>query len=205
MRKVILKELSNEQLVQLYKDTNNEIYFSALLENNAGLINKFVKKYVQNDCLIYTFEDITSVIHMAIYQCIPKYDESQCKFITYMYGGIRNHMATYMRKTVRNNSNPKYIKYNSVSIHGKDPDNYKNGFADIVKYESNVFDSAEDVVLANDLLSAIESKASPKQMEIIRLKLQGFTTSQIARRLECSPQAIDINIRRFKQKLSNIY
>lgn len=95
-----MDKLTNEELVELYKNDNNELAFEELYIRNKGLIFE-VKKLFKSSKVI-TKEDIESDCNYAFSKAAQTYATTKnCKFSTYCYAIMRNEVIKSINSATR--------------------------------------------------------------------------------------------------------
>jgi len=158
----------------------DKLAYNKLLSAIAPAIRRFVQGRIFNTDSI---EDIVQEILLAIHKSRHTYDISQ-PFERWMYGVARYKMIDYLRKMTR------YTKKEILS------DSYET----FLPAPSN---SNTEGILSQDLEDALE-QLSDKQRKIIRfMKIDGFSISETAEKMEMSESAVKVAAHRGYKKMQD--
>jgi len=146
------------------------------LEEFDGLARKLAKQH----SYLNEFDDMYQVAKIGIIQAIRTYDSSRgTKLSTHVFSVILSHIRSYNAKNNEIIFQPNYFKSKFV----------REDFESIeYLFTENILEDVElKVLLENAILNL-----STKQKELIELKyLQGFSTSEIAKKWDCSYQNVN--------------
>ena len=161
------------------QDGNKKSY-NALLCAITPALRRFVQGRIFNTDAI---EDIVQEILMAIHKSRQTYDQSQ-PFERWMYGVARYKMIDYLRKMTRHTK--KEILSDQCETFLPQPSN-----------------SNTKGILSKDLENALE-QLSDKQRKIINLmKIDGFSITETAEKMDMSESAVKVAAHRGYKKMQD--
>ncbi|MFJ3388868.1 hypothetical protein [Lysinibacillus sp. NPDC086135] len=95
-----MDKLTNEELVELYQNDNNEMVFEYLYKRNKGLIHKVIKKF--NNVIVISKEDIEDACVLGFVRAVKVYSgENKCKFSSYCYIVMVNEVNVSLNNASR--------------------------------------------------------------------------------------------------------
>ncbi|GAB3890917.1 RNA polymerase sigma factor [Spirosoma agri] len=182
-----MKNLTDEELVKLYVDTENEDYFTTIYKRYFHRIHRKCMQFTQNTTQA---EDLTQDIFLRLFSKLSSYKE-QAKFSTWIYTITRNYCTDYIRL-------PK-IKQVMILEEGWEEEVQSALVSD--ELSGNVFDELTEWQLkrAMKLLPADEQW-------LLKLKyLDDFSIKEIAALFAVTPSAVKMRLKRSRDKLRQLY
>lgn len=169
--------MTNEELIQLYKQGNSES-LQLLLEQNKALIYKVAKRFFTGRDNAIDQEDLIQEGYIGLIKAVEKYnEETEAVFITYAYYWIYKAMHRFMYPT-RNKINNKSMQVNSLNtmVAGIDNDiELQETLAD-----EDIYPGIEESIANKEDYKQVEKmlvsskNINPKALQIVRLRY-GFS------------------------------
>lgn len=159
-----------------------------LIKKYERLVYKIVNKFSPPEGS--TYEDLVQVGRIGLLNAIRNYDTSYgTTFITFAYQCIRAELIKYIRPYLA-------VKRTGgvVSLDLPVPDTENLCIEDILAASVNV----EEEVIANDLLYRL----TEKQPEIVKMRLEGYSQPEIARKVGLSQAEISRKLKKLRKKVS---
>lgn len=92
-----MQDLTNEELIEKYKETFDIKIRNLIVEKNLNLVRMIAYNYSQKSSISY--DDLFQEGIIALINSIEKYDiNSKCKFSTFSYSAIVNQIRRYLSK-----------------------------------------------------------------------------------------------------------
>lgn len=151
-----------------------------LIEDNMKLVFYVINKYYPK---LATNEDIAQCGMLGLCQAAETWDETRSAFSTYAVNGIRKAIVNEVRRQKRHNG------IRSLDDTCKDSE-------DIILKNTIVGDEDVDYI---DIQS-IYKQLNNAEKEILKYRMGGFTTSEIAKKLGCSRQNVSGKLRKIIRK-----
>ena len=173
------KNLSDEQLVSLFIDTQKNLYFEQLYDRYADKVYRKCMSFVKDEAKA---EDFTHDIFMKLVLNIASYKAS-AKFSTWLYSITYNYCIDQLRVA------KKYVEYSL---------DYDFDLA-----EDNDAELAE---LEEQRLRKALQKIVPEEKSILMMKYQDeLSIKEIATTLDISESAVKMRLLRAKERLKKVY
>jgi RNA polymerase sigma-70 factor (ECF subfamily) len=173
------KNLSDEQLVSLFIDTQKNLYFEQLYDRYADKVYRKCMSFVKDEAKA---EDFTHDIFMKLVLNIASYKAS-AKFSTWLYSITYNYCIDQLRVA------KKYVEYSL---------NYDFDLA-----EDNDAELAE---LEEQRLRKALQKIVPEEKSLLMMKYQDeLSIKEIATTLGISESAVKMRLLRAKERLKKVY
>lgn len=169
-----------------------------LFEENEKLvdfvINRYYKNVVEKHGEIY--EDMKQVGLLSLYNATRKFDENKnVKFSTFAVNIIKNDFHNFVRLDLY-----RYVQRDEVdSMNKKMQEDENSTLEDFI----GVYDDTSE--LENGVLEYLKENKSQQVMDIITLLVQGYSTVQIAERLELTKQRVSKVICDLKKELVEVF
>jgi len=191
-----LKEMSNEKLVVMYRESNDEMVLQELITKNTGLLNILANSYVSS-IPHSELEDLVSESYIAMLDAIKDFDENR---------GF--NFSTLLKTYVRQRLNKiYYTETRKKRFTGSIPCSYE-GLVEINKDGDTSFTvECEDItsVEFENLLSTMDF--NDKEQIVVNILMSGGSKGDVAKYLNIAPASVTYYIRRIAKKfeLSGAY
>lgn len=180
MKNTKLKHLKDEELVALYIDTQQNLYFEEIYERYANKVYRKCYSFVYNQAIA---EDFTHDIFLKLIVKIGTFKESS-KFSTWLYSITYNFCMDQIR------------------VNKKNVEGALDGNHDIM--DEN--DEDDLVNMHSDQLGKTLEKIPSDEKALILMKYQDdFSIKEIADTLNITESAVKMRLLRSKDKLRKLY
>ncbi|MGM9631878.1 MAG: sigma-70 family RNA polymerase sigma factor [Eubacteriales bacterium] len=179
-----------DNLITLVKAGDSDA-FSKLAEKYEPMLLKARSTCISEELSEYDIQDIKQEELIAFYRAIISYDvaQSDVEFGLYAKICVTNSMISYKRAIRR--------KSHDISFVGDDMYNFTDPDGEIQK----MYEMRES---ERELGEQIERTLSPYENEVWSYYVNGFSTKEIAIKLNCSEKSIDNAIFRIRKKLRTL-
>lgn len=145
--------------------------FDTLYTNNIKLIYSLANKFYNTGI---EKEDLVGLMNVAFTKAIKSFDPEKAKWTTYFCRAAQNEVLMYLR------TERKLAKGISLDTPVGQDDNAASIGDLVADTNANTEESAIETLRTRELYNIINTKLNERQKEIVTLKLQGKTQSQIA-------------------------
>lgn len=190
----MLKEkMSNEALVATYRDTRDERYLEALMEQNKGLMYMLVDPFVKSIPKA-EYEDLTQEAYIAMVKAVEDFDPT--RGLTFS-----NLLKVYVRQDLSRiyNSETRQKRYS-----GSSDDSYER-LAEINREggsEGSTYFSIEcedfKAVEFRELLASLD--LNEKEAVAVKVLMGGGTKGEVAERLGVTPATANYYFKQIRKK-----
>lgn len=138
-------DLSNEELVNLYQNNQDDIIFETLCLKNIRVFYTFMNKYMF--CLQLEECEFLNVCLETVHRCMLDYSKSSGSFINYLYHALKNNLITFKSADIAGGSlnyGRRLSKYFSIG--------YELGYERPGMYEEEAFKKITQVMIERGLL-----------------------------------------------------
>lgn len=185
--------LSNEALVKLYKESKNEKYLEALINQNKPLMRILIDPYL-GSIPNSEYEDLFSECWIPILNAIEDFDESKgLAFITLLKAYVRqklNRVYTEATRKKRYNGSTA-VSYEALTEINKEGGCEMDTYFEITCEEVTSFEFA-------DLLRSLN--LNEKEQIAVTVLMDGGTKGEVARALNCTPATANYYFKSIKKK-----
>jgi RNA polymerase sigma-70 factor (ECF subfamily) len=174
-----IKNLSDEQLVSLFIESQKNLYFEQLYDRYADKVYRKCMSFVKDEAKA---EDFTHDIFMKLVLNIASYKAS-ARFSTWLYSITYNYCIDQLRVA------KKYVEYS-------------------LEYDFDLAEDndAELVELEEQRLRKALQKIVPEEKSILMMKYQDeLSIKEIATTLDISESAVKMRLLRAKERLKKVY
>lgn len=203
-----LDKLSDEDLVELFKAGNKEVIKVLIQRYSKFLFSKVIPFYIPGG----EREDIIQEAYIGFLKAIEDFDKTKGSFFNFVNICVQRQITTAIKSSNRNKS--KILK-NPISLESNifDEESGEKTLYDYISpsriiqgyyQESSIEDAIIDFIERNRIKETLLSKLTPKEKEILKLRSQGLTYSEIGKRINSTPKAVDNTIQRIKKKIKNL-
>lgn len=193
----MLKEkMTNEELVVAYRDTKDERYLEALIQQNKGLLYRMVEPFVQS-IPNAELDDLTQEAYIPMLRAIEAFDESKgCLFSTM----LRNYVHQYLCRLYGAATCKK--RYNGIL-----PTSYER--LQEIKSEYYLQDQKRHLTADCEDFNSVEFmdfidtlNLSSKEQVAVNVIISGGTKGDVARALKCAPSTVNYYFKNIKKKFT---
>ena len=200
-----IDNLSNEELLELYRKENNQFAITELYNRLIAFRNRTINIYSH---LFYC--DIEAVYDDTFMYCINKYDENNnVKFYTYLFGLLKLKIRTAIRNQIRLESrfaNDNVLKcklYNNYEIDSEDETFLEKYVADKFSVDDELFKEKLYSLIDTFTRNYLKDKSKVRREAVISFLTENATVKELSIKYECSPQYIYEQRKIYRTKLIN--
>lgn len=208
MLKYYFSVLKNPQYIN-YKGKNklfNEEEKNNLIKDYEPLIISIINKkkfYIEGA----EFQDVIQEGRVALFKALNTFDESKdINFSVYAKKVIENHLINVMKKSTNNKNMPLNNAYN-INNQGElnlNDSNARSSQPMPIKSVRSTEEFYMQEESAKLLIDSIVKNLSPLENQILQLKLQELTYTEIAEKLNLTSKVVDNALNRIKNKILNL-
>lgn len=184
---------SNEELVFLYRENENESYLQELITQNTGLLNILVNSYVASIPNAER-EDLISESYIPMLRAIHDFDESLgLSFSNLLKVYVRQHLNRLYNEATRKK---RYTGSTPVSYEGLVEINKEGG-----ETVENFFTvDCEDITSFEfrELLASL--RLNEKEQVAVDVLMAGGTKGEVAKALKCTPATANYYFKSLRKK-----
>jgi len=180
-----LKNLTDEEIVDLIRETNDEKYISILYGRFSNKIYRRAISFVKEANLA---QDLTHDVFMKILLNIGSF-KGKSKFSTWVYSITYNYCIDYLRKRQKER-----IKAN----------NYSNETSDLEEEDAEEFESLREMKVER-LMELMEMVTDHDKMILLMKYQDNMSIKDIQGVFEISESAVKMRINRAKGKIKKLY
>lgn len=203
-----LENLSDEELVDLAKQGNKEAMKVLIKKYSKFLFSKVIPFYIPGA----EREDIVQEAYIGFLKAIQDFDKNKGNFFNFVNLCVQRQITTAIKSSNRNKS--KILK-NPISLESNIFDEgatEKNLYDYIIPskiisgsyQEESIEDNIIDFIEKSKIKESLFSKLTSREKEILKLKSQGFTYNEIAKKMGISPKSVDNALQRIRKKVKSI-
>jgi len=192
-----MEKLTNEELVELYKNDNNELAFDELYMRNIGLVFE-VKKLFKSSKVI-TSEDIKSDCNYAFSRAAQTYSSTRnCKFSTYCFSIMRNEVIKSIKAATRKKRDSSDFTFSYLDANVLDNEGSK--LIDILDVSNkDVLHNKDFIYLHNAIEYAKTWVIDKYHPYLIPLMFREITTNEVAPLIGVSVSTVRYTVLLFKE------
>ena len=208
MLKYYFSVLKNPQYIN-YKGKNklfNEEEKNNLIKDYEPLIISIINKkkfYIEGA----EFQDVIQEGRVALFKALNTFDESKdINFSVYAKKVIENHLINVMKKSTNSKNMPLNNAYN-INNQGElnlNDSNARSSQPMPIKSVRSTEEFYMQEESAKLLIDSIVKNLSPLENQILQLKLQELTYTEIAEKLNLTSKVVDNALNRIKNKILNL-
>lgn len=191
-----LKEMSNERLVVMYRESNDEMILQVLITKNTGLLTILANSYVSS-IPHSELEDLISESYIAMLDAIKDFDENR---------GF--NFSTLLKTYVRQRLNKiYYTETRKKRFTGSIPCSYE-GLVEINKDGDTAFTVECDDITSVEFESLLSTMDfNEKEQIVVNILMSGGSKGEVAKYLNIAPASVTYYIRRIAKKfeLTGVY
>lgn len=191
------KELNDYELIYQVRE-NDEVAYNALIEKYSHLVKMIAKKFLKrNKNLGLEFDDLYQEGMVGVIKALNDYNSSDTLFYTYAQLCAKREMDRIIKAQKRKKM---MVLNNSVSLNRNLDRDPNSTFEDLVPSNYNLEKEYEYDEEFNKLMDAKYSLNS-MDSSIFELKMNGFSTREIANLLELTYKVVDYRMRKIRKKI----
>ncbi len=176
---VELHDYCNEELVELFQTTQQEVYFKELMVRNSGIIRSIAISYSIDS--YFDLDDLMSIGYEELWRATKYYKNGKgAKF------------TTFFSKFVRQKYNRLYDSANKVKRKTDEPVLSYDNLEDINKERGEADD------YSHLFISEFFKGLTGVTKEVAELLSRGFSKGDIAKALECTPATVSYYVKRIQ-------
>jgi DNA-directed RNA polymerase specialized sigma24 family protein len=184
---------SNEELIFLYRENENDSYLQELMEQNKGLFHILINGYVSS-IPNAEYEDLLAESYIAMIKAIKEFDFSKgIKFSSLLKVYVRQHLNRIYNEATRQK---RYTGSTPVSYEGLVEINKEGG--DIT--ESSFSVECEDIASFEfrELLNSLN--LNDKEQVAVNVLMAGGSKGEVAQALKCTPATANYYFKSIRKK-----
>ena len=187
------QERSNEDLVQLYRESRDEDCLQALITQNKGLLTLLVKGYlvsIPNS----EMEDLISEAYIPMLRAIEEFEPDRgLAFSTILKAYVRQHLNRLYNEATRQK---RFTGSTPVSYESLQEINKEGG----TELDSSFTVECEDInsVEFLDLLHSLD--LNEREQVAVTVLMAGGTKGEVAKALKCTPATANYYFKSIKKK-----
>lgn len=202
-----LEKLLDEELVDIAREGNKEAIKVLVQRYSKFLFSKVIPFYLPGA----EREDIIQEAYIGFLKAIQDFDKSKGNFFNFANLCVQRQITTAIKLSNRNKSkvlkNPISLESNIFDEELGDKSLYDyispNKIIQGTYQENSIEDTIIDFMEKNRIKENLVSKLTSKEKEILKLRAQGFTYMEIAKKINSSAKSVDNAIQRIKKKIKN--
>ena len=192
------KNLNDYELIYQVRD-NNEVAYGLLIEKYSNLVKILAKKYLKlNKDIGLEYDDLYQEGMVGVIQALNDYNQDDTLFYTYASLCATREMDRIIKSHKRKKT---MILNNSISLNQKLFDDSRKSIGDMIASDYDIekeYENKDRVKKVFDILYDFDLLDS----SILELKINGFTTKEIAKLLELTYKAVDYRMRKIRKKIT---
>lgn len=194
-----LKDMSDEELVNLIKKDNNKEALEFLLGKYKELVNMKVGKYF---IIGAEKEDMIQEGMIGLYKAVQNFeDDKQSSFKSFANMCIERQMITAIKTSNRQKHMP-LNSYLSLNVSAGDDEDSGKDLMDI--FDANLIEDPLDTITKKEYYKNIEitidKSLSDFEKQVLKRFIHGESYEQIATKLETPVKSVDNAIQRIRKK-----
>lgn len=191
------KELNDYELIYQVRE-KNELAYGLLIEKYSHLVDMLAKKYLkENKYVGLEYDDLFQEGMVGVMKALQDYNPDDTLFYTYASLCAKREMD----RIIKTNSRMKQMALNeAVSFSKKLKCDSDLLLEDMVASNYNLEEDYENKELLNKILDA-KNDFSFLDSQIIELKLNGFTTDEIANLMDLKYRTVNYRLKMIRKRL----
>ncbi|MCS7243789.1 MAG: sigma-70 family RNA polymerase sigma factor [Candidatus Calescibacterium sp.] len=203
-----LGKLTDEELVELSKAGNKEAIKVLIQRYSKFLFSKVIPFYIPGG----EREDIIQEAYIGFLKAVEDFDKTKGSFFNFVNLCVQRQITTAIKSSNRNKAR---ILRNPISLESNlfDEDSGEKSLYDYISpsriiqgsyQETSIEDTIIDFIEKNRIKESLLSNLTHREKEILKLRAQGLTYSEIGKKINVSPKSVDNAIQRIKKKIKNL-
>lgn len=191
------KELNDYELIYQVRE-KNELAYGLLIEKYSHLVDMLAKKYLKENRYVgLEYDDLFQEGMVGVMKALQDYNPDDTLFYTYASLCAKREMD----RIIKTNSRMKQMALNeAVSFSKKLKCDSDLLLEDMVASNYNLEEDYENKELLNKILDA-KNDFSFLDSQIIELKLNGFTTDEIANLMDLKYRTVNYRLKMIRKRL----
>lgn len=192
-----LNNMTNEELIELYRKNNCHNTLTQLYNNNKGIIFNTASSFKHYDNITLNFENYLSMAHVGFMKAVNAYDSKSGKFSTLLTISTKREIQ---RLFIDVNRKKRDNGYEIISFQNKPYLNSDYGdFNDVVSYEDEKF--GKPFAELNELYDELKPLLTDKQLIVLDMLNEGLGEVKIAEKLNTSRQNVHARVEQIRRKI----
>ncbi len=194
------KNLNDYELIYQVRE-NDEVAYGMLVEKYSNLVSIFANKFFKNNKNIgLDYEDLYQEGMLGLIKALNNYNPNDTLFYTYAMVCIKREID----RAIKAQKRKKHMILNeSLSINKmlKNDSNFS-----MEKFLASDFNMEKEYETFETYEKAVDAKYEIKDLldsSIYELKVNGFSTREIANLLDLTYKAVDYRMRKIRKKIEN--
>ncbi len=193
------KGLNDFELIYQVRE-NDEVAYGALIDKYSHLVTMLAKKYLKkNNNIGLEFDDLYQEGMMGVIKALDDYNANDTIFYTYASLCAKREMDKIIKIHKRKKMSP---LNNSISLNYCIEGKTNCSIEDLIPSKFDLEQEFEYEETFNKLMNAKYS-LDLTDSSIFELKMNGFSTREIANLLELTYKSVDYRMRKIRKKLIN--
>lgn len=188
-----INSMTNEEMVKLYQDTKDEIFYNQLYKMNYGLIKSITSKMKELDSAKFTYDDYEQVARIALLKAINNYNiTSSAKFSTFATMVIKQQLYHYTKST--KSAKNDISNYEIIPLQSPFKKDGDLTVSEIISYDDDYYQADESNLIKLETMNYIKlfrTTLTDKQNNILDMYSNGMTYKQIGEKLGCTRQNVE--------------
>lgn len=181
-------EVSDDWLINLYR-CGDQVAIDCLYDRYTSFIYGFINGLL-NKGVYYDYSEFFQELIIVFINCLEKYDEERGKFYFFVKLSAERKMIDLLSKIKK-----------EKKVLSLDGFYYKDGDESIVDY---VQEDGGNICSANDLYECLKEVLDKEDMDIVDMRVDGYSYQEISEILNINKQAIYRKIRIIKNIIKDI-
>lgn len=191
-----MEKLTNEELVLLYQNGNNELAFEELYKRNQGLIFEVIKKF--KGVKVINNEDVSSDCNLAFSRAALTFETSKnCKFSTYCYSIMVREVLKSINNASRTKRNSSKFKFASLNENVNEDGSKLIDILDTT--DIDVLHKKDYTYLHNSIEYAKTWVIEKYHPYLLPLLFRETTTNEVAPLIGVSPRTVHYTMTMFRE------
>ena len=172
---MFLNEISDDLLIRLYRE-GNQTAIDLLYERYNVFLYGFIHQILKNEDYRFDYKELFQELFIVFFNCLERYDEENGCFYYFVKRSAERKVFDFIYKANK-----------SRNILSLDNFYYFDGLETCADYieEENL-----ETYYQTDLYKMLEENLSEEEMNIIDLKVEGYSYQEISKILNISKQTI---------------
>lgn len=184
---------TNEELINLYKDTMNEDYLQELITQNRGLVTILCKSYLSS-IPNAEMEDLISEAYIPMLRAIDEFEpERGLKFSNLLKVYVRQHLNRLYNEATRQK---RFTGSTPVSYEGLQEINKEGG----TEADSSFTVECEDISSVEFMELLHSLGLNEKEQVAVDVLMAGGSKGEVAKALKCTPATANYYFKSIRKK-----
>ncbi|MFN3995924.1 MAG: sigma-70 family RNA polymerase sigma factor [bacterium] len=203
-----LEKLSDEELAILAQKGNEDAIKILIKKYSKFLFSKVIPFYIPGG----EREDVIQEAYIGFLKAIKDFNKDKGNFKKFVNICVQRQITTAIKTSNRNKAkvlkNPLSLEHGIYGEEGGEkglynyiiPSKIIQGFKDEISIEDAIIDFMEK----KRIIDTLYSKLTSKEEKILKLRSQGLSYNEIAKKMNLSVKSVDNAIQRIKKKIKDL-